>query len=83
MESAIISAKEKAWEKGTSRPSDRAQRMRARRKMEKSGSVSKGDGKQVDHVRGLGAGNGDKNLRAVSAKTNLTKEANRKKRKRG
>ena len=51
--------------------------------MEKSGSVSKGDGKQVDHVRGLGAGNGNKNLRAVSAKTNLTKEANRKKRKRG
>lgn len=48
--------------------------------MEKAGSVSKGDGKHVDHVRGLKAGNGNKNLRAVSAKENLSKEARRKSR---
>lgn len=69
---------EKAWEKGSSRPAERAQRMRARRKMEKEGSVSKGDGKHVDHKRGLKAGNGRSNLRAVSATTNLRKEGRRK-----
>jgi len=78
VESAIINAKEKAWEKGSSRPAERAQRMRARRKMEKEGSVSKGDGKHVDHKRGLKAGNGRSNLRAVSSTTNLRKEGRRK-----
>lgn len=73
---------EKRWEatKATGRPADRAQRMRARRKAEKEGLVSKNDGKHVDHVNGLKAGNGRKNLRAVSAKTNLRKEAKRKQR---
>jgi len=73
-------AAEKRWEaeKATGRPADRAQRMRARRKAEKEGLVSKNDGKHVDHIKGLSAGNGRKNLRAVSAKTNLRKEARRK-----
>jgi len=41
-----------------------------------------GDSRQVDHKRTLKAGgsNSKKNLRVVSAKTNLTKEAMRKKR---
>lgn len=73
-------AAEKNWEatRATGRPADRAQRMRARRKAEKEGLVSKNDGKHVDHVRGLKAGNGRGNLRAVSARTNLKKEARRK-----
>lgn len=73
---------EKRWEatKATGRPADRAQRMRARRKAEKDGLVSKNDGKHVDHVNGLKAGNGRKNIRVVSAKTNLRKEAKRKQR---
>lgn len=71
---------EKEWDHRNGRIKDRAQRNAARAKMEKAGKVRKGDGKQVDHKRGLGAGNGKGNLRAVSAKTNLTKEAQRKKR---
>ena len=75
--------KEKQWEdtKKPSRAGDRAQRMRARRLMEKEGAVSKNDDKQVDHVQTIksGGSNARKNLKAVSDKTNLTKEAKRKK----
>lgn len=54
--------------------------MRARRKMEKEGAVSKNDGKQVDHKKTIKAGgsNARSNLRVTSAKANLTKEAKRK-----
>lgn len=48
----------------------RAKRNAARKKMMKKGLVKKGDGKDVDHVRGVGAGNGDKNLRVQSASKN-------------
>ncbi len=41
----------------------RAKRNGARAKMEKAGRVSKGDGKDVDHKKGVGAGNGNGNLR--------------------
>ena len=75
--------KEKKWEKEDkpSRAGDRAQRMRARRLMEKEGAVSKGDGKQVDHKKTIKSGgtNDRSNLKAVSDKTNLSKEARRKK----
>lgn len=74
--------KEARWEK-TKKPgraADRAQRMRARRLMEKEGAVSKGDKKQVDHVKTIksGGSNSRKNLKAVSDKTNLKKEGKRK-----
>lgn len=76
--------KEKHWEdtKKPSRLKDRAKRNAARRIMEKAGKVKKGDGKQVDHLQALlfGGSNDRSNLRAVSDKKNLTKEANRKKR---
>ena len=42
---------------------NRAKRNAARRKMERAGRVSKGDGKDVDHKRGVKAGNGAANLR--------------------
>lgn len=48
----------------------RAKRNAARRKMEKAGKVKKGDGKDVDHKRGIGGGNGAKNLRVVSKSKN-------------
>jgi hypothetical protein len=48
----------------------RAKRNAARRKMVKAGRAHKGDGKDVDHVSGIGRGNGKKNLRVVSKKTN-------------
>ncbi len=42
---------------------NRASRNAARSKLEKAGRVHKGDGKDVDHKKGVGAGNGDGNLR--------------------
>ena len=48
--------------------------------MMKAGKVHKGDGKQVDHKVELvrGGNNTDANLRVVSERTNLEKEAHRK-----
>lgn len=71
---------EKEWDHKNGRIKDRAQRNAARRKMEEEGKVHKGDGKHVDHTKGLKAGNGKGNLKVMSAKSNLTKEAKRKKR---
>lgn len=75
--------RELEWEKKThpNRVKDRADRNAARSTMEKAGKVTKGDGKQVDHKRELvrGGSNDKSNLRVTTAKTNLTKEANRKK----
>ena len=48
----------------------RAKRNAARRAMTRAGRVSKGDGKDVDHIRGVKAGNGRKNLRVMSASAN-------------
>ena len=63
---------------------NRAKRNAARRKMEKAGKVHKGDGKDVDRVKGVGAGNGDSNLRVQSKHANRsyqrTKNAGIKKR---
>lgn len=72
---------EKAWDHKNGRLKDRAQRNAARAKMEKAGKVKKGDGKHVDHLTAIlnGGSNNTSNLKAVSAKKNLTKEANRKK----
>ena len=51
---------------------NRAKRNAARRDMEKAGRVSKGDGKDVDHVKPLskGGGTGKSNLRVKSASAN-------------
>lgn len=72
--------KELNWEK-TSKPNrvkDRAKRNAAR----KMAGLSVGDSRHVDHKKPLSSGgtNSKKNLRVVSAKTNLKKEALRKKR---
>jgi hypothetical protein len=48
----------------------RAQRNSARAKMAKAGKVSKGDGRDVDHRKGLSAGNGSSNLRVQKKATN-------------
>lgn len=62
----------------------RAKRNAARRKLEGEGRVRKGDGKDVDHKRGVAAGNGDGNLRVQSKHANRsyarTKNAGVKKR---
>lgn len=53
----------------------RAQRNKNRRVMERAGRVRKGDGKEVDHKRPMakGGGNGRKNLRVVSRRVNRRK----------
>lgn len=48
----------------------RSSRNKARRKAEKAGRVSKGDGKDVDHKNGNPLQNGSKNLRVVSKRKN-------------
>jgi len=72
--------KELNWEKSSKpgRVKDRAKRNAAR----KMSGLSVGDSRQVDHKKPLSSGgtNSKKNLRVVSAKTNLKKEAMRKKR---
>lgn len=72
--------RELAWEHKSkpNRVKDRAKRNAAR----KIAGLKVGDSRQVDHKRPLvnGGSNSKKNLRIVSAKTNLTKEAMRKKR---
>lgn len=54
---------------------NRAARGRNRAKLMKEGRVRKGDGTHVDHKRSLskGGSNSKKNLRVVSARTNLRK----------
>lgn len=51
---------------------NRARRNNARRKMEREGKVSRGDGKDVDHKKPLskGGGNGRSNLRVKSKSSN-------------
>jgi hypothetical protein len=72
--------KELAWEHKSkpNRVKDRAKRNAAR----KMAGLKVGDSRQVDHKRALvnGGTNSKKNIRVVSAKTNLNKEALRKKR---
>jgi hypothetical protein len=48
----------------------RAERNKARRIEEKAGKVSKGDGKDVDHVNGNTANESKNNLRVLSKSTN-------------
>lgn len=71
--------KELAWEhsKKPNRVKDRAARNTARRRA----GLAVGDPRQADHIKPLTSGGSTKqsNVRVVSAKTNLTKEANRKK----
>lgn len=56
----------------------RAIRNAARRKMIRAGRARKGDGKDVGHVKGIGAGNGFSNLRIQSRHKNRSYNRNRK-----
>lgn len=52
----------------------RANRVTARRKLEKEGRVKKGDGKHVDHKDGNALNNKRSNLQIMSAKANRKKQ---------
>lgn len=54
----------------------RSQRNKARRKLEKEGRVHKGDGKDVDHKKGLSKGNKSSNLRVQSKSENRSFKRN-------
>lgn len=75
--------KELTWEhtKKPNRVKDRAKRNTAR----KQAGLKVGDPRQADHKKELtnGGSNAKSNVRVVSAKTNLQKEARRKQRKAG
>lgn len=75
--------KEKAFDhkNGGKRIKERALRNKAR----KEAGLKVGDSRQADHIRPLseGGSNSKSNVRVVSEKTNLRKEALRKKRKAG
>lgn len=58
------------WDGTEEGKAKRAARNSARRSAIRSGKASKGDGKDVDHVRGVSAGNGSKNVRVMSASGN-------------
>lgn len=53
----------------------RAMRNQARREAEREGKVSKGDGKEVDHIKPLaeGGSNAKSNRRVVTRNTNRTR----------
>ncbi len=55
----------------------RAARNKARRHMERSGRVSRGDGKEVDHKDFNPENNNSSNLRVIKAKTNREKQPKR------
>ena len=57
-------------EQGTGHDSKSAIRHRARRVMLKKGMVATNDGKDVDHIRGTGAGNAATNLQVKTASAN-------------
>lgn len=58
------------WDGTEEGKTKRAARNSARRAAIRSGRVHKGDGKDLDHIRGVSAGNGKGNLRVMSASGN-------------
>lgn len=61
---------------------ERASRNSARRAALKKGRVHKGDGKDIDHIRGLASGgsNARSNIRVVSRKFNRSRKQNSRRR---
>lgn len=58
------------WDGTEEGKTKRAARNSARRSAIRSGRAHKGDGRDVDHRRGVSAGNGSGNLRVMSASAN-------------
>lgn len=58
------------WDGTEEGKAKRAARNSARRSAIRSGRAHKGDGKDIDHVRGVSAGNSSSNLRVMSASGN-------------
>ena len=67
-------AQEKRQHKLPRKLADDRKRHAARAKLVKAGLVRKGDGKQVDHKKGIKAGNSRGNLRVMSKRANQKKQ---------
>jgi len=70
----------KEYKEYHSRPEQRANRSKrvlARRKLEKEGRVTKGDGKDVDHRDGNAQNNSDSNLRVINRHLNRSRNNNK------
>ena len=70
----------KEYQEYHSRPEQRANRSKrvlARRKLEKEGRVTKGDGKDVDHRDGNAQNNSDSNLRVINRHLNRSRNNNK------
>lgn len=69
--------KELDWQASPEQKKRRAERNRARNEAMKSGKVRKGDGKEVDHVKGSRRGKLNGPTRVVSRTTNRKKQPKR------
>lgn len=78
---AGIAHEYRAYQSSTKAKKERAARNTARRRAIKAGKVHKGDNKDIDHKRGVSAGNDPSNLRVMSAHANRGRR--QKSRKRG
>lgn len=58
------------WESNSEWRAKHNARLSARREAIKKGKVRRNDGKDIDHLRGVSAGNGSSNLRVMSASEN-------------
>jgi 5-methylcytosine-specific restriction endonuclease McrA len=66
------------YEASSAQRKNRSERVMARRELSSEGRVSKGDGKDVDHIRSLsnGGSNDRSNLRVTSAHSNRSRKNN-------
>lgn len=67
---AGIKHQKEEWESSSKAKAKNAARSAARRTAIKKGLVRRNDGKDVDHIRGVSAGNGASNIRVLSAHEN-------------
>lgn len=58
------------WDSTAKYKKKRAARNTARRRAIRAGRVHKGDGKDIDHIKGVEAGNSPSNLRVMSSHAN-------------
>lgn len=67
---AGIKHQKEEWESSAKAKAKNAARSSARRAAIRKGLVHRNDGKDVDHIRGVSAGNGSSNIRILSAHEN-------------
>lgn len=77
---AGIKHQKEEWESSSKAKAKNAARSSARRAAIKKGLVRRNDGKDVDHIRGVSAGNGASNIRVLSAHENRGRKQGSRKR---